>query len=170
MSEAAAEAQQGGTTTTLPLSDIARKGLQKRIRSGRICLLIAILLTGGIITGIAASGAVFIIFLPLAGFLGWMYYMNSFMGVRDLRDGTMVRYTGTWRERTRIKQTRSGAVYRLYVQPPNLTQPVLFRKSALARSARQAGTGDEWTSSGGQLEYTNCCHQPLTYSRHASPH
>lgn len=165
----AAKAEQGGTTTTLPLSDNARRGLQKNIRTGRAFLAVAILITAGVIAGIIAAGnAVFVVLLPAAGYLAWAYYYNAVQAARDLREGTLVRYTGPWRERTQIRGVHSSAQYRLYVQPPNLTQPVMIRRSALAKSARQAGIGDEWTSSGGQLEYTTRSHQPLTYSRHAS--
>jgi hypothetical protein len=164
---AASAAKPGGTTTTLPLNDNARRRLQKNIRTGRVFLLLGVLTTAGVIVGIvAAKTAAFICLLPAAGYFAWAFYKFSIESARDLRVGTMERYQGPWQERTFIKMAHTNPQYRLYVQPPTLEQPVMIRRTALVRSVRQAGVNDEWVSGSGQLEYTTRSRQPLTYSRH----
>jgi hypothetical protein len=134
-------ANPGGTTTTLPLSNNARQRLKKSIRTGRLFLFVGVLITAGVIVGIiAAKNAVFICLLPAAGYLAWAFYKASIQSARDLRVGTMERYQGPWQERTLIKMAHSNPQYRLYVQPPTLNQPVMIRRTALARSVRQAGS------------------------------
>jgi hypothetical protein len=162
----ASAAQPHGTTRTVPLSKHARELLHKTIKAGRISLALAVLVTAGAIGGsIAAKNAVFISFLPAAGYFAWIFYKTSIRSMQDLREGTMVRYQGHWQERTAAKRVGNSTQYRLYVQTPSLDQPLIIRQPALVKSVYQAGVDIDWVSSGGKIEYATRSLQPLTYER-----